>query len=280
MYSRSTPSASRREPVAHLRQHQLRDRVELVGAVVGKVDVVGDARRHPRIALEERVHPALVAGEDHHQIVALVLHHLQQDLDRLLPVVALVLGAIEVVRLVDEQHAAHRLLEHLARLRRRVADVLADEVVAGHRDEMPFAHVAQPVQDFRHPQRDRRLAGARIAGEAHVQRRRLGGETDQPPAAIDEEQCGDVADPCLDRREPHELAVELVQHLVDLRLAEQRREVDRAGQGGEVGHDAQASSGCLRADRRRSSRSCTGSRGPGLPGGRRGSPARSADDGR
>ena len=35
---------------------------------------------------------------------------------------------------------------------------------------------------------------------------------------------------------PTSSRVELGQHLVDLRLAEQRGEVDRAGQGGEVGH--------------------------------------------
>ena len=40
------------------------------------------------------VHPVLVAGEDHDEPVALGLHHLQQDLDRLLPVVALVLGPV------------------------------------------------------------------------------------------------------------------------------------------------------------------------------------------
>jgi hypothetical protein len=117
----------------------------------------------------------LVAGEDHHQVVALVLHHLQQDLDRLLAVVALVLGPVEVIGLVDEQHAAHRLLEHFLGLRRGVADVLADQVVARHRDQMALAHIAEPMQDLGHAQRDRGLAGAGVAGEAHVQRRRLRG---------------------------------------------------------------------------------------------------------
>ena len=70
-----------------------------------------DARAHAGIGAEEGLHPVLVAGQDHHQVIALVLHHLQQDLDRFLAVVALVLGAVEVVGLVDEQHAAHGLLE-------------------------------------------------------------------------------------------------------------------------------------------------------------------------
>jgi hypothetical protein len=60
-------------------------------AVVGEVDVVGDARLHAGVGFEEALHAVGVAGEDHHQVVALVLHHLQQDLDRFLAVVLFVL---------------------------------------------------------------------------------------------------------------------------------------------------------------------------------------------
>ena len=52
------------------------------------------------------------------------------------PIVAFVLGTVQVVRLVDEQHAAVRALEHLLGLRRGVADVLADEVVADVTDDV------------------------------------------------------------------------------------------------------------------------------------------------
>ena len=124
-----------------------RDRQQFLVGIVGKIDVMGDARAKARIAGEEAVHAVRVAGEDHHQIVALVLHHLQQDLDGLLAVVALVLGLVEVIGLVDEQHAAHRLLQHFLRLRRGVPDILADEIVARDGDEMALADIAEPVQD-------------------------------------------------------------------------------------------------------------------------------------
>ena len=123
--------------------------------------MVRDARGHARVEPEELVHPVLVAGEDHDQPVALVLHHLQQDLDRLDAVVALVLGTVQVVRLVDEQHAAVGALEHLLGLRRRVPDVLADEVVARDRDDVVALDVAEAVEDVGHPHRDRRLARSR-----------------------------------------------------------------------------------------------------------------------
>ena len=159
-----------RELVGRL-EHQPADGQQLVGPVVGEVDVVGDARGHPRVQLEELVHPVTVSGQDHHQPLALILHHLEQDLDRLDSVVALVLGAVEVVGLVDEQHPAVGALEHLLGLGRGVADVLAHEVVARDRDDVVALDVAQPVKDVGDAHRHRRLARARVAGEAHVQRR-------------------------------------------------------------------------------------------------------------
>ena len=82
----------------------------------------------------------------------------------------------------------------------------------------PCADVAEAVQDVGHPQRDRRLAGAGIAGEAHVQRRRLGGRPMVAAHAFDEEQRRDLADALLDRREADQLAVELVEHFGDAGL--------------------------------------------------------------
>ena len=104
----------------------------------------------PGLRPEEGVHAVRIPRQDHDQVVALILHDLQQYFDRFLAVVALVLGPVQVVRLVDEQHAAHRLLEDLLGLRRRVADVLSDQIIARDRDQMALAHVAQPVQDLRH----------------------------------------------------------------------------------------------------------------------------------
>ena len=179
-----------------------------------------DARAHPGVGAEEGVHAVLVAGEDHDQVVALVLHHLQQDLDRFLPVVALVLGPVEVVRLIDEQHAPHCALQYLASLRRGMTDVLAHEVIARHGHEVPFAHVPEAIEDLRHAQRHGGLACAGVAGEAHVQARRLGLEPEIHAQPVDHEQRRDVADARLDGREPHEIAIELVDHRIRLALSE------------------------------------------------------------
>ncbi len=188
-------------------------------------------RRHARIAREELLHPVFVAGHDHDQVVALVLHDLQEDLDGLLPVVLLVLGAVEVVRLVDEQHAAHRLLEDLLGLGRGVTDVLAHQVVAGHRHDVALAHVAEPVEDPRHLHGHRGLPGARVAGEAHVQSRRLRRETHARAHLLDQQQRGDLADAPLHRLQADQVAVDLVEDLAEPGLLELAREVDSGGRG-------------------------------------------------
>ena len=167
------------------------------------------------IGLEEGLHAILVAGQDHHQVVALVLHHLQQHLDRFLAVVALVLGAVEVVGLVDEEHAAHRLLQDLLGLGRRVADVLADQVVARGHHQMALgarsracggsspcacATVVLPVP------------GRPVKLMCSVGRSAL--EPDLLAQPRHQQQRGDLADARLHRRQPDQLAVELVQHLL------------------------------------------------------------------
>ena len=101
-----------------------------------------------------------------------------------------------------------------------------DQVVAGHRDQVVAADIAQPVEDVGHPAGDRGLAGAGIAGEGHVQGRVHAGECQVPAQLVDQEQGRDLADAGLHRLEAHELAVELVQHLADAGLAVDGIEVD------------------------------------------------------
>jgi hypothetical protein len=205
-----------RERVCLALEHQPRDAEQLVEPVVGEVDVVRDAGRHPRVEPEELVHPVAVAGEDHDESLALVLHHLKQDLDRLDAVVTLVLRTVEVVGLIDEEDAASGALQHVPRLRGGVPDVLPDEVVAGDGDDGAPLDVAETMEQVRHPQRDRRLAGAGVAREAHVQG---GSRSDKPRLAaqlLDDEQGGDLPDPRLDRAKTDELTVELLEQRLDV----------------------------------------------------------------
>jgi len=214
------------EAIAHFGRDQPRDLLKFRVAVVGKVEVMGDARGHARIAAKESIHAVLVTGENDHQFVALAFHHLKQDFDRFLSVIALVLGAVKVISLVDEKNAAHRPLEHFLGLGRGVADVLTDQVVAGNRDQVPFLGVAETVQDLGHAQRDGRLAGAGVTGETHVQARRRGDETGLASGPVHQEQGGDFLQPGLDRDQPDQIAVELLEHAGDAGLGRFGGKVD------------------------------------------------------
>ena len=66
-----------------------------------------------------------------------------------------------------------------------------------------------------HPQRHRGLAGAGIAGEAHVQRRRLRRQAHALADTFDQQQRRDLADAGLDRLQADQLAVELREDLFD-----------------------------------------------------------------
>ncbi len=220
------------EAVALLLQHGFGDGHELVRGVVGEVDVVGDAGAEAGVGGEELVHAVRVAGEDDDEVVAAVLHDLEEDLDGFLAVVALVFGAEEVVGLVDEEDAAHGFLEDLLGLGGGVADVLADEVVAGDGDEVAGADVAEAVQDAGHAGGDGGLAGAGVAGEGHVQRGSRRGQAELAAEAVDEQEGGDLADAALDRGEADQLAIELVEHGAYAGGVVGGLEVDRAGRFG------------------------------------------------
>ena len=62
--------------------------------------------------MDELFHQAIVARDDHDEVVAVILHRLEQRVDGLLTEVVVAL-AVEGVGLVHEQHAAHGLLDDL-----------------------------------------------------------------------------------------------------------------------------------------------------------------------
>ena len=174
------------------------------------------------------------------------------------------------------EHAAHRLLEHLFCFGRGVADILADEVVARHRHEMAPAHVAEPMKDLGHALGDRRLAGAGIAGEAHVQGRRLRGETELRAHAVDQQQRRDFANALLDGSESNQLIVKLLQNGADARLRELLREVDLRRRRLLNSAPALMGSAFLPACRSRKPASRTAGRGHGRRCDRDGNPPRSS----
>mmetsp|Transcript_28795 Transcript_28795/g.64356 ORF Transcript_28795/g.64356 Transcript_28795/m.64356 type:complete len:402 (+) Transcript_28795:138-1343(+) len=229
---------ARAQLVLQVAHHHQGDVHELVGLVVGEVHVVADARGHARDVREELVHPILVARQHHDEVLLLVLHHVEQNLDGLLAVVAVVARVVEVVRLVDEQHAAHGLLDHLLGLGGGVADVLADEVVAGGHNHVPLTAVAHALQDLAHAHRHRGLASAGSAGEAHVEGGDCGLEAELAAHLVENEQGSDFAHALLHRLEAHQVVVELLEDLRDAALVHKVHDAARRGGVGHLLHEA------------------------------------------
>ena len=113
-----------------------------------------------------------------------------------------------------------------------MADVLADKIVPRDGDNMVAADVIQAMQHVGHAPGNRGLAGAGIAGEAHVQRRRVGADAKAPPRRLDEQERGDLADAGLDGLQADEVVIEPREHVADRRLVVERGEIDAVGRRG------------------------------------------------
>src|SRR6201986_426344 len=69
----------------------------------------------------------------------------------------------------------------------------------------------EPVQQRRHAQRHGRLAGPGVAGEAHVQARRLRRQAETRADPVHEQQSRDLPDAGLDRDKAHQLTIERIE---------------------------------------------------------------------
>src|SRR5258708_26609874 len=114
-------------------QHELGNNEQFFKSKIGEVQVVCNARTDTRVGLEEGFHTVLIARENNDEIIALILHHLQEDLDGFLSIVPFVFLTVEVVGLINEEHPSHSSLTAVFGFGGSMADVLTNKVVACHR---------------------------------------------------------------------------------------------------------------------------------------------------
>ena len=108
----------------------------MVRNLLGEARVLGDEDRH-RVG---------VAGHDEHQVVAPVLHLLDQGVDGFGPV----LVAGQAVRLVDEQHPTRRRGDDLGGLHRGLPEVAGHQLGPVDLDQLAFAEQAEGAVDAAH----------------------------------------------------------------------------------------------------------------------------------
>ena len=159
--SSSTPVA---EVVVGLGRHLGEDVAQLVVGVVVEGDRGAEPAGEARVVGDEDLHRHRVAGDDHHQVVAVVLHLLHEGVDGLLAV----LVAVEAVGLVDEQDAAVGLRRDLRGLDRGLAEVAGHQLRAVDLDQLALGEQPDRLVDAGHEAGDGGLAGAGVAGEDQV----------------------------------------------------------------------------------------------------------------
>ena len=114
-----------------------------------------------------------------------------------------------------------------------MADELANQVVTRHRDQVALAHMAELLEYLGHAHRNRGLAGAGVAGEAHVQRRRGRLQAVIGPQLVIQQQRGDVMDAAFHRCEADQFGIQSVKHHAHARGFEHR--VRGGRKGGRIG---------------------------------------------
>ena len=152
-----------------------------------------------------------------------VLHPLEQGLDRLGSEVQPLLGAGERVGLVDEEDTVERATDRAVRLDRRQADELADEPGAVDLDEVALPQEPHRAVHLREQARDGRLARARVPEEHEVLRGRHFGQVVLGARGLHLEEGDERSHLLLDRvqaDEGVELGLELVQRGARLGLAQ------------------------------------------------------------
>ena len=97
----------------------------------------------------------------------MILHALYKGVDGFQPK-AVLLAAVQAVRLVNEQNAPQCTLDDAVGQRGGVAGVAAHKVGAGHLHQLPAPQRADGLEVLCHQPGNGGLAGAGVAGKDHV----------------------------------------------------------------------------------------------------------------
>ena len=186
---------------------------QLVVAVVGEVDGLREPRPHARVGGHQGLHLVGVAGEDHDQPVAAVLHQLHDGVDGLAAEVVLAAPG-QAVRLVDQQHPAVGPVEGGHDPAGGLPDEPGDQPRPVGLDQVAPLDDAERAVDLRQQPGDRGLAGAGVAGEHQVPALVEDGQVALAADLLDPQQVRHEVDLVLDAVEADE-GVELGQQLVE-----------------------------------------------------------------
>ena len=156
-----------RQPISVLLRIDLVDLHQLLSRIVRKFEVFAEPGRESRIGFDKVVHEVRIARHDHHQLIPVIFHGLEDRL-HCLPAVA-VLGVIgQSVGFIHEQNASHGLLDHFLRFQGCLTHITGHQSAPIRFHQLPFRQDADSVIELRHQSGDGGFAGTGVPGEDQV----------------------------------------------------------------------------------------------------------------
>ena len=152
------------ESEAFLLGHAQEYHFQLLGVVVGELDLFLETRGQARVHLQELLHLVAIARRNAYELAFFVLQDRHQLVDTGLAEHIIV----QAVSLVDEEHAAHGTVDILLHIALGAAHHIGDEVFARHLDILSFGQHAQGTKHIGEDAGDGGLARAWIADEDEV----------------------------------------------------------------------------------------------------------------
>ena len=209
------------QPVAPLFALHVEDLHHFVGGIILKQQKSVEPGLQARVGMDELAHQVRIPRHDHHQVVPVVLHGLEDGVDGLLSEVVFGL-AVEGIGLVDKEHAAHSLFNDLLGFQRRLAHIARHQAAAVYLHQLaPGQNIQAPIDAGHHPGHHG-LAGAGIAGEHQVQGHVRGGQAVLPPQLVYGGHVDQVMDLLLDGLQT-DVAVQLRQQVLHVLLGQRLR---------------------------------------------------------
>ena len=142
---------------------QIKYGFKLVDRVVRKFEILVESGLKSGVTVNELLHRICVSRDYDDQIIPVILHCLEDRVDRFLSESVVLLG--ERVRLVDEQNSAHRFFDLFLRLEGRLSHIPGYQSGAVDFDQLPFREHSDLLVQSADDPRDRSFACPGITGK-------------------------------------------------------------------------------------------------------------------
>ena len=195
-------------------QVQVKDRHQLIDGIVRKFNVLIESALQSGIAVNKTFHRLRVSGNDHDQVISVILHRFQDRIDRFLSEI-IRLGN-QRISLIDKEHAAQSFLDLLLSLDRSLSHISGNQPGTVNLNQLPLGQNSDLLVELCKDPCDRRFSCTGVPGKYKMQRDRYGFQPRILSALLDLRKICQFPDIMLDLIQPDQVVQRL--HRIFLRL--------------------------------------------------------------